>query len=313
MKNLWLRSSATAVVALWSAAAIAQSSTSAVKGSTSKASAPSNTITSDASVVSSSKKELPLSLSTLSYVYGPRVNDPGNEQVPDEAVDATTGINTRHQISLGYKVDKQTKITPVLDFDYQLTDPDPKKTHRREFRMRDSFVKVSRSGLIESNIQGNALALDGDVRAFVPSSKSSRDNNNIGGLRLSLNPSLQFGKSPFSISVANWARYWIQTKKTNAKGEGLPSYAFYTGPQVNYAFSDNVTAFVLYETSTTINTKDESDSLEVNAPGFSNADLEPGVDIRLHRRVTLTPYLNWYTNQRLETTTMNLAAAFTLL
>jgi hypothetical protein len=101
-----------------------------------------------------------------------------------------------------------------------------------------------------------------------------------------------------------------QTQSQTESGGALPKLELYTGPQVNYHFNDSINAFVLYEVTAGLNTKAEWD---FNNYRSSNADVEPGVDFKLHKRITLTPYLHWFTNQSIDTTTMNVAAMINLL
>lgn len=323
MNRFWLKMTLTVATTVWSAVALAQSTSTTVPSSADPSAAPQSVT--DAEVVGAKKKKLPIGLSTDSTIWGPRVNTPDANKITTDTNnknESFDGIYLRQKIAGKYAIDDKTAIKPTLDFDFQLTDPEKEKTGIRQFRWRDSYVTLSRKSLIETNLKGNDVALDGDVRWFVPSSEKSRMNNTVGAARLSLNPSIQIGKSPLSFSMANYAKYWFQTRnndirkadKHNANGANttpLAMFEMYSGPQVNYAFTDKVTAFVLYEgyvnfdTSGMPNSKTKKD--------ISLIDVEPGVNLQLHDRVSVTPFLNWFTNQPLYTTTFNLNAAFTLL
>lgn len=301
MKNLWLKTGLVVASLSVSGLAFAQSSTTS-------APAMSGSSTAESSAVAPQKKALPISVSTLSYLHGPFVNDLGSSTVTDDSVGSTTGLDSRHIMALKYKLTDKITIAPTADFNWSFTNA--KGDGQNTFTWRDSYIKVSHSDLYSNNLYGNDLSVAGDLRFYVPSSKTARDNDTIGRIRASLNPSIQIGKSRFSISTVNFATVWLQTKDKKADGSPLHRAELYTGPQVNYQVNDAVTAFVLYEADQVIETDGVSNTTN---PLASNTDLEPGVDIKINDNITLTPYLNWYTNQRLSTTTVNLAAAITLL
>lgn len=271
---------------------------------------PANTSTASAVIEAAPRKALPLSIDATSMFYGPTVTSPGRGATTAFTRDEVWGLSVQNQIAAKYKISDKMAITPVFDFVYQLTDPNNGGADRRASLMYDSYVKLSRSGLAQANIAGNEITLDGDVRYFVPSSEYSREVKSLGAARLSLNPSVQFGRSPLSLSSVNHMRYWFQTKEANAAGGMLPRMQLYTGPQLNYRFSDAVTAWVLYEATVVIDTAGMPNT---RIPGRSLTDIEPGVDIRLSDRVSLTPYLNWYTSQPIKTTSVNLTANLAVL
>lgn len=309
MKKLWLKSGAlVTTTALWSFGALAASSSSVTVPASIN---PANTSTATATVEGAKEKALPLSISATSYLYGPTVTDPTAGSTTAYTAGDVWGLSAQNQIALKYKLTDKMAITPVFDFVYQFTDPTSGGADRRASLMYDSYIKLSRSGIIEKNIQGNDFALDADARLFVPSSEGSRENNTLGGLRVSINPSLQFGKSAFSLSSVNHMRYWFQTQDKGTKsGSPLPRTQLYTGPQINYKFSEAVTAWVLYEATVVFDTAGIPNTRN---PNRSLVDLEPGVDIKLGKRVSLSPYLNWYTSQPISTTSMNLTASVQML
>ena len=271
---------------------------------------PVNTSTASAAIEAVPRRGLPISIDATSMFYGPTVSNPGRGATTAFTRDEVWGLSVQNQIAAKYKISEKMAITPVFDFVYQLTDPNNGGADRRASLMYDSYIKLSRTGLAAAKIAGNEITLDGDIRYFVPSSEYSRENKNLGGARLSLNPSVQFGRSPVSLSSVNHMRYWFQTRETNAAGGMLPRMQLYTGPQLNYKFSDAVTAWVLYEATVVFDTAGMPNT---RIPGRSVTDIEPGVDIRISERASLTPYLNWYTSQPIKTTSVNLTATLAVL
>lgn len=307
MKNLWLTAG---LVASLTGSAFAQSTSATLPSQPVQPGQPAMTGTSTASNKASGLKSITdnISVSTLSYLYGPFVSDPGSKVVSDDSIGSTMGLSSRHQLAVKYRLSDNITIAPTLDFDWSFTNADGRT--QRTFTWRDSYVKMSVGQIATADLGGNDFVVAGDLRLFVPSSKSSRDNNTLGGIRASINPAIQFGKSAWSLSTVNFARFWLQQEEKSATGGTMPALQLYTGPQVNYQVNDAVTAFVLYETTVVYNNQGIPNTTNADA---SLADIEPGADIKINDRITLSPYLNWYTNQRLSTTTMNLALGITLL
>lgn len=253
--------------------------------------------------VKPAKKAQSLSLTDTSFFFGPGLNQPLKGQTADGAKEQIMGLWSRHFLALTYKIDPKLSLAPVLEFDYTFTDPTTGGA-ARGFRINDPFLKLARKDLVNTDLNGNKAILDGDIRYYAPASKSSVTNGTYGTVRVSLNPSVQFGRSIFSFSMENYAKYWIQPSATRDKA-GVKRLKLYTGPQLNAKLSDSVTAFVLFEAGGHVFT---NGAREWNDSNNSITDLEPGVNIQLHERVSLTPFLNWYLNQPLKTTSVNLVA-----
>ena len=303
MKSLWL-TSAVSALALVSFSAQAQSTAK-------KAKLPSNSSVASASITKAEKKPLPISANLSSTLFGPTANDIDGGKTADSAIDAEMGLFSRHTLGVKYSLMKDLSVAAVGEGDVQHTIL-PGSSEAKGFTMRDPYVKISKANLINTSIKGNALAVDSQVRMYAPLGKSSKAANTISKVSLFMNPTLNIGKSRFSISAANYARYFIQSKELHPKTNSpMTQMDFYTGPQLNYEVSDKISAFVLYEAEMTYDTLGRS---ETNyAPNNSKTDLEPGVSLQLGKAVNLTPFLNWYTNQRLSTTSVNLNASINLM
>jgi hypothetical protein len=311
MKNLIVKTGVVTTLAIFSFSAFAasRSATKMPAPSSQEDLAPAEKSVAEADLLAPKEKQLPLTIIDAAVLYGPTVNDPFGISVTDDSVDATTGITFRNQFNFKYKLNSQLTLTPVLDFDYQLTDPDAARNGVRQFRWRDSYVKLTHSSLWDADFSGNKFAVPAGVRLYAPTSKTARESNTIGAIRLDLNPEMTIAGSRFSVSTANYVKVWAQTNRFDRSHKSLPSTELYAGPQLNYAFNDSAIAFVLYEVSVRYNTLGVPNT---NDPKKSLADLEPGASFKVHKRVALTPYLNWFTNQPISTTTLNLNADLTL-
>ncbi|HRK02569.1 MAG TPA: hypothetical protein PLH57_07870 [Oligoflexia bacterium] len=305
MKGLFTRTSVIGAVALWSVAGLAASTSTTVSNAPASSGAVSETSIQD---VAAQPKALPISAAAVNDFYGPALNDLGARQTADSAKDAVQPLNSRHQIGISYAIDESTKFTPTLDFSLNYTIPKGVENGERNFAWNDSYLKLSRAGLLDGKLGGNAVALDGDIRYMLPTSKGARDADSYGAVRLSLSPSMQIANSNFSIVATNYAR--IHMYRSVTENLSATRWKFYTGPQVNYAVNDKVTAFVLFEAVAAFDNQGYSNTTNDQ---LSLADLEPGVELNLHERVSLTPFLNWYTNQPISTTSINLNATIKML
>lgn len=258
--------------------------------------------------VKAGKKPLPLSLSDYSLFNGPKLTKPTETITPDSSNDAVTGLSSRHMVSLTYKANKGISFGPTADFNIQHTQANAGE--QKGVNWNDSYFKVGKSGIMSGKIGANAVALDGSIRYLAPTSKTSRDNKSHGSVRMDLNPNITFGKSALSLTIYNFGRAHLLSQGSNATGTALTQYQIYTGPTLNYDFNDKVGAFVLYEASLKFNTLGESQNQY--DPSQSLTDLEPGVNINLNKHISIAPYLNWYTAQPLNTTSINMSASLAM-
>lgn len=223
----------------------------------------------------------------------------------------TAAVSVQNQLGMRYELAPSLSITPVFDFEYLLQGPDGSAPSEKLALSYDSFLKLYATDVFEAKGHDGTLAMDAELRAFVPTSKASRDNGTIGSLRAAVYPALRFEDSNFWVSSAANVRYWFQTRDTWADGSGakLQRVNVYGGPQLNYRISESVVAWFLYEAYAAL---DVSGHPNTRDPSISHTDIEPGVDIFLSRRFVVTPYLNWYLNQHISTVSINLNASVTL-
>lgn len=301
----------------WSLTSLAATTATVVdipssSSSSTPSSNPVNTSTATTSIGTSMRRTLPLSIAGTSFFYGPPVTAPTRSSTTAFTKGGVWGLSLQNQIAAKYSLTSDLSITPVFDFVYQLTDPTNGGAYRRVSMMYDSFIKVAKAGLFRGKLFGQKASLDCDTRIFVPTSESSRENGTRGSVRMSVIPSIELNRSNFSLSMVNHARYWIQSNDRQALDHlaTLPRLQLYTGPQLNYQFAPQITAWILYEATVVVDTAGIPNTRNSNR---SLADVEPGVDIKINDRVSVTPYLNWYTNQPLSTTSMNLNANIVML
>lgn len=264
-------------------------------------------------VVSSSENTTPpFSAQLLSFLYGPALNDPGSGVAPDTFRSDREGVNLQNQFSLAYNVNDQISIAPVFDFELYLSDPADQYDRAQRLSMTyDSYVRATYNNMLSADVGTSTLSLSSDVRYYVPTSDFSRDNRSPGSLRLMLTPSLSFAHSSWSLAVVNFVRYYFQRQAfmTNNPGLALPRVMYYTGPVVSYQVNDKVALWNVLEATVTYDTQGVANTTD---PDRSLFDVEPGVDLKVSDHVTLSPYLNWFVNRPLNTTSINLMASVSM-
>ncbi len=324
MKSLIVKTSSLALLSTaWSLAALAQTTSTSVA-------TPTNTSVANISSGSSQSFKLPVDLSYTGWFYGPDLATPtAANTATDSFTDlsdtkAQDPLSARHYLTVAKSLNKNFTLSGTLDFRTVFTDPG--SSNARGFYWKDCFVKLGHSGLAEMNLSGNSIKLVGDVRYYAPTSKGARDNNTVGAFRLSLNPSIQFGKSIFSISTVNYVKGWAQTRGTTPithdadgnvtkDGGSLPLLELYTGPQINAQFTSSINGFILYEAIATKYNNTRAGNINWtsdNAAGSFVTDVEPGIEFAVTKNIAITPYLNWYPALPITHSSMNLQLSASL-
>jgi hypothetical protein len=252
-----------------------------------------------------------LSLQLLSFFYGPPVTNPTSNETPVPTIGYVSGLSVQNQLGLKYEFQPDWSLTPTADFEYRITDPFNKGTGQSFALTYDSFIKLMKTSLVNFNIGENNLNFDLDLRYYVPTSTFSREHGTLGSARVAVNPSYYLPHSNFSFSAVGAFRYYFQQyyHRHDDRTSALAQTNFYAGPQVNYRVNDSVMLWSLFELSVTLDTVGGSTAAN---PQKSIADIEPGVDIKVTKGIYISPYLNWFTNQDLGTTSLNMTASLSI-
>lgn len=258
------------------------------------------------------------SFNYTSFLSGPPVSDLRSDETAATRDGFTVGLSLQNQLGVRYWFNKQLSVMPVFDFDYQFTDPHETGENKGASLAYDSFVKLKYIDALAGYVQGNKLSLDLEGRYYVPVSEWSRVNESLGSIRLAAIPGIDFAGGSWQISSLLFYRYWMQSHyyqlptKYNPVAKntvGLPEHTFYAGPQVSYRYSKTLNFWTLFEASYTLDTLGFNSATD---PRRSNVDIEPGLDIRIMNGVYVSPYLNWYVSQPLDTTSINLITSITI-
>lgn len=254
----------------------------------------------------------------VSFLSGPPISDLRSDETVAAREGYTLGLSLQNQIGVRYWLNPNLSIMPVFDFEYQFTDPHRNGANKGVSLVYDSFIKAKYVDVAKTYVQGNKLSFDAEARYYLPVSEFSRINDSYGSIRLAVVPGINFAGGKWELSALSFYRYWMQTRfyqlptrhnQIPKNTFGLPEHTFYTGPQISYRASKTFNLWMLFEASYTIDTLGFNSATD---PNRSNMDIEPGVDIRIANGVYVSPYLNWYVSQPINTTSINLITSITI-
>ncbi len=272
--------------AFLSASALAQSS------------APANTSQANAN---DWKKNVKLTFS-MDY-YGQAVTDLGSMAQPDVdkgTRDTTSPAFFEPAIIGGYKIGKWTVgAAAALDYRPSLLDD----TAHSNVTWLDPQLRVTNGDLYT---KGN-FSLGTQLRAYMGMTDASRAAGMIANLRWYQFYGLEFPGSRWSLSMVTYIRPYIWSASV---AKNRKSMEIYVGPQVNYQFNEKVRGWLLFEyTGEQINnagffTLRSPNDLANRGP---YTDVELGASWNISPKLSLTPYIDMKTADRvaLDTTTIN--------
>jgi hypothetical protein len=226
-------------------------------------------------------------------------------------VSGQDAIAMRHNAGIGRDMGKGFNLSAHAYFNTNLSDP-ANNGRTRGLKWRDSFLQLFKGDLAAANISGNDFSLAGDIRYYAPTSTGSRLNNNRGQVRLTVMPNLQFGKSIFSLATVSYVKFWMHSQRLTsgpdgvANGNPMNEWEVYTGPQLTAQLTNSVAVWVLYEALLQRDTVGELTNNNKGAySGLGLTDVEPGATFNIGKHFSISPFLNWYPNLPVDTTSMN--------
>jgi len=230
---------------------------------------------------------------TSSYVgiyTGGSLSKPGQSFSPDTDgnPDPTMPQQMENLLGVFYKLSPTAKVGAQAHFFYSPVD-------NKNITMMDPLLQINDSALI---VSGN-FKLGGYTRAYLPATAESTDKGRILQMRFFLNPNYDVPGTRISLGAYSYA----QPAAFKSSGTGT-TFLGYLGPYVNYQLTPTVAISALYEMAA---------SHKKNKDGFTDldnagTDFEPGVSWDITPNLTLNPYLNIYTGNRItsDNTSINL-------
>ncbi len=247
------------------------------------------------------KKNVKLTFS-MDY-YGQAVTDLGSMAQPDVASgsrDTTSPSFFEPAIIGGYKIGSTTVgAAAALDYRPSLLDD---KTHSNVTWL-DPQLRVTNGAIYT---KGN-YSLGTQLRVYMGVTDASRAAGMITNLRWYQFQSLEFPGSRWSLSMVTYIRPYIWSASVAKNRKSMEIYA---GPQVNYQVNENLRGWLLFEyTGEQINNAGFFTLRSPNDLGNRGpyTDLELGASWNISQKLSLTPYIDMKTSDRvaLDTTTIN--------
>jgi hypothetical protein len=225
------------------------------------------------------------------------------------------GDSIRHELSVGYAIDEDTILAPVLDVSQPLT-AEPGET-AGELVMNDPQLRLTLKNVFDGGLFGESYRSNLLISAYAPVSERSRDAHSQGALSVSITPHLQLSNSKFSFSGLLSAKSGMyESSSTSAE---LVSTHIFDGVQTSYLLSPKVETFLMLHTNFSLGARIDMEDAGLPAQTFTHehaahaVGLMNGTKFQVSRTVSFTPRLNWYLDQPIQATTIGLNVSIRLI
>ena len=209
----------------------------------------------------------------------------------------------RHSLSVGYALDPDTTIAPVLDLSQNLTG-----IQSKQLTLNDPQVKLTLKNIFEQSLWTESVRSNLLFSLYVPVSDLSRSMHSHGALSVSATPHLHFKESRFSLSgIAS-----LKSGFYEGVNSELVSSKLFSGVQGNYQISHRMEVFLMSYTNVQIGTRVAMVDAGLPSETFDHdrashpLALMSGLKIDASPMIAITPRLNWFLDQPIQTTTVGL-------
>ena len=218
--------------------------------------------------------------------YGPSIQDPSSYQPNSSGViDRTLPLLVRNYMSLTYSLSKAIAVSATAPWVW-------KPVQNQELKAKDPYFRLADSELFSTD----RFNLYGDARFHAPVTIESRDSDLLAGLQTFFIASYQVPGSRFTWASYFSARYNLY----GSQGTGNDT-VLYAGPNLAYQLTPTVALTTLYEMGASHIYKDRTFAL--NNDG---TDLEPGIKWDIAKSVSLNPYFNFFTGNKVSLTSTSI-------
>jgi hypothetical protein len=220
------------------------------------------------------------------------------------------GYSLRHVFSMGYALNPSMVVGPVLDASQQFYGDQDAHFILNDPQLRLVVKDVGHAGLFGEIVRHSLW-----FSVYFPVSDMSRETNAYGSGSASWISHMQFRKSALSLTGLASLKTGLYGK---ADGSGdLISTRGFGGLQGSYRLSRVVEPFIMQDYSVSfgpqVQMSDPGLAAEAAAHGSHALGMSTGMRIEATRKISISPRLNWFYDQPIQTTTVSVAAMFQLL
>jgi hypothetical protein len=239
--------------------------------------------------------ESPFSAHYFGILYGPSVQNPTSYQpTPSGRTDKNTSVAIRNFGSLAYQINDLWSTSATATFDWI-------PVRGQTVTMRDPYVRVANNSIFSTD----DFNLYGDLRVHMPVTDASRNQDMLSGIQTLAIATYIPPESRFTFALFGSSRYNI----FGSLGEGN-DLELYLGPNLSYQITPTLAFTTLYEMGASHRLGQQA--FELNNDG---TDLEPGFRWDVTPKLTVNPYLNIYTGNKvnLASTSLGMTLSWQLL
>jgi hypothetical protein len=239
-------------------------------------------------VEQASEGETPFSLGFYSILYGPSVEHPTSYQPkPTGGDNKDLPVDLRNFLTLAYALDQYLAVSATGYWLY-------KPVLGQSMTMRDPYARVS----YEDIMHFSQATWYGDLRVHFPVTDLSRDQDMLAGVQTYHTLTYPIPGSRFTTALDASAR--VNVFGSQGRGDDLELYA---GPSLSYLLHPNFSLTLLYEMGA---------SHQFGAKAFDlyndGTVLEPGFSWDILPSLTINPYLNLYTGNKVTLSSTSIGA-----
>ena len=226
------------------------------------------------------------SMNYYGVFYGPSIQDPSTFQPNSSGViDHTLPLLVRNYMSLSYSVSKVIAVSATAPWVW-------KPVQNQELQAKDPYFRLADNELFSTD----QFNLYGDARFHAPVTTESRNSDLLAGLQTFFIASYQVPGSRLTWASYFSARYNI----FGSQGTGSDT-VLYAGPNLAYQLTPSVSLTTLYEMGASHVYKDK-----IFALNNDGTDLEPGIKWDINKSVSVNPYLNFFTGNKVSLTSTSI-------
>ena len=235
---------------------------------------------------SSGASSTPFAMNYFGVLYGPSVADPSSYQPnANGAVDSSLPLLVRNYMTVTYGLSHAVSISATAPWIWQ-------PVLNQELGAKDPYFRVADNEIFSTE----HFSLYGDARFHAPVTTESRAADLLAGVQAFMIATYQVPGSRFTWGSYLSARYNV----FGSQGTGNDTI-LYAGPNLAYQLSPKLALTTLYEMGASHIYKDKNFAL--NNDG---TDLEPGLKWDLTKTVSVNPYLNFFTGNKMNLTSTSL-------
>jgi hypothetical protein len=207
-----------------------------------------------------------------------------NMNTPNENT-TTAAQNLDNAIIGGYRIDQDTYIGGMMEFDYR-------PVGGSDATMMDPAIRFGKDNWIKTG----PWQLYADLRAYLPVSTASQNAKQDVQLRSFQNLTYEVKGTRWTLGAYGSLRYYVYSDPDTLNPQtDLLSFSpkqrvrAYVGPNVNYQVSPSLSIFVLGEAEGVQNTGNSFWNWNDNG-----MDIEPGVMWNITPKLMINPFINVY-------------------